>query len=237
MDSTIRAVAYSRTSTDMQTTEQQINAIRDYASKSGMEIVEWFSDPDVSGAIPALEREGFKRLLEFIEQNRISTIIVYAIDRLGRSFMDIFKTLSELDKRGITVVSVRDNFLRTLDPNIRRLVLAVLAWASEYEVKLTRERVRLAMKRSEVQEKLNKIRKVDKVYEETKQLVKQLYGQGWSLRKIAKTVNLSVYAVRKLLISEGVLEPGKYSCPRCGHKLSWDDIEATYKCRACGYKK
>ena len=236
MEVRIKAVAYSRTSTDLQTTEQQVNAIKEYADKSGIEIVAWFSDPDVSGAIPALEREGFKKLLDYIEQNKISTIIVYAIDRLGRSFMDIFKTLSELDKKGITVVSIRDSFLQTLDPNIRRLVLAVLAWASEYEVKLTRERVRLAMKRNEVQEKLDKIRKVDKIYAETKQLIKQLYSQGWSLRKIAKTVNLSVYAVRKILINEGVLEPGRYSCPRCGHKLIWDDIESTYKCRSCGYK-
>jgi len=236
MKSGIKAVAYSRTSTDLQTTEQQINAIKEYADKSGIEIVAWFSDPDVSGAIPALEREGFKRLLDYIEQNNISTIIVYAIDRLGRSFMDIFKTLSELDKKGITVISIRDSFLQTLDPNIRRLVLAVLAWASEYEVKLTRERVRLAMRRNEVQEKLNKIRKVNKIYDETKQLIKQLYTQGWSLRKVAKTVNLSVYAVRKILINEGILELGKYSCPRCGHRLAWDDIESAHKCRSCGYK-
>ncbi|MDH5816414.1 MAG: recombinase family protein [Candidatus Nezhaarchaeota archaeon] len=236
MSGSIKAVAYSRTSTDMQTTEQQINAIRDYAAKSGIEIVEWFSDPDVSGAIPALERDGFKKLLNFIEQNKISTIIIYAIDRLGRSFMDIFKTLSELDKKEITVVSVRDSFLQTLDPNIRRLVLAVLAWASEYEVKLTRERVRLAMRRREVQEKLEKVRKVTKIYDETRQLIKSLYAQGWSLRKIAKAVNLSLYAVRKVLMQEGVIEPGRYSCPRCGHKLSWDDIENAYRCRACGYK-
>jgi len=232
----MRAVAYSRTSTDLQTTEQQISAIKEYAAKMGMEILEWFSDPDVSGAIPALEREGFKKLLEYVEQNEVSTIVVYAIDRLGRSFMDIFKTLSELDKRGITVVSVRDSFLQTLDPNIRRLVLAVLAWASEYEVKLTRERVRLAMMRREVQEKLEKVRKVNKIYDETKQLIKTLYAQGWSLRKIAKTVNLSVYAVRKVLMSESVIEPGKYSCPRCGHRLSWDDIENAYKCRSCGFR-
>jgi len=236
MSGPMKAVAYSRTSTDMQTTEQQINAIKEYAVKMGMEILEWFGDPDVSGAIPALERDGFKKLLDYVERNKVSTIVVYAIDRLGRSFMDIFKTLSELDKRGITVVSVRDSFLQTLDPNIRRLVLAVLAWASEYEVKLTRERVRLAMKRREVQEKLEKVRKVDKIYEETRQLIKALYSQGWSLRKIAKTVNLSVYAVRKVLMSEGVIEPGRYSCPRCGHKLNWDDIENAYKCRSCGFR-
>ena len=232
----VKAVAYSRTSTDMQTTEQQINTISEYAKRAGLDIVAWFSDPDVSGAIPALEREGFKELLDFIEKNGISTIVVYAIDRLGRSFTDIFKTLSELDKKGITIVSIRDSFLQTLDPNIRRLVLAVLAWASEYEVKLTRERVRLAMRRSEVQAKLDKVRKVNKIYEETRSLIKALYSQGWSLRRIAKTVNLSLYAVRKVLIDEGVLEPGKYSCPRCGHKLVWDDIESTYKCRSCGYK-
>ncbi|RLF22160.1 MAG: resolvase, partial [Thermoprotei archaeon] len=103
----VKAVAYSRTSTDMQTTEQQINTISEYAKRAGLDIVAWFSDPDVSGAIPALEREGFKELLDFIEKNGISTIVVYAIDRLGRSFTDIFKTLSELDKKGITILSIR----------------------------------------------------------------------------------------------------------------------------------
>ncbi|MCS7139353.1 MAG: recombinase family protein [Candidatus Nezhaarchaeota archaeon] len=231
-----KAVAYSRTSTDMQTTEQQVNAIKEYAESRGIEIVAWFSDPDVSGATPAFEREGFKGLLDYAERNGVSTVIVYAIDRLGRSFTDIFKTLSELDRRGMMVISIRDNFLQTLDPNIRRLVLAVLAWASEYEVKLTRERVRLSMRRREVQEKLDKIRKIDKVHDETKKLIKQLYSQGWSLRAVARAVNLSMYAVRKVLINEGVLIPAKHSCPRCGHKLRWDDIEGAYKCRSCGYK-
>lgn len=231
----MKGAAYLRVSTELQGTEDQRRAIEDFASRNGIEIIGWFQDPDVSGAVPAFEREGFREMLNYMARGNVKAIVVYALDRLGRSFTDIFRTLNELDKYGITVFSVRDSFLQTLDQSIRKLVLAVLAWASEYEVKLIRERVRLAMRREEVQTKLNLIRKVSKISSESRKLIVSLYSQGWSLRRIAKALNLTLYSVRKVLVEEGVIEPN--GCPRCSHKLFWDDIDNTYKCRNCGYRK
>lgn len=231
----MNGVAYLRVSTEFQGTEDQRRAIEEFASKNNIEITKWFQDPDVSGAIPAFERGGFKEMLDYVAKENVKTIVVYALDRLGRSFTDIFRTLNELDKQGITVFSVRDSFLQTLDQSIRKLILAVLAWASEYEVKLIRERVRLAMKRREVQNKLNIIRRVSKISSESRRLIVNLYGQGWSLRKIAKALNLTLYTVRKILVEEDIIKSN--GCPRCGHRLLWDDIDNAYKCRNCGYRK
>lgn len=231
----MNGVAYLRVSTELQGTEDQRRAIEEFASRNSIEITRWFQDPDVSGAIPAFEREGFREMLDYIARENVKAIVVYALDRLGRSFTDIFRTLNELDRQGITVFSVRDSFLQTLDQSIRRLVLAVLAWASEYEVKLIRERVRLAMRRREVQDKLNMIRKVSKISGESRSLIVSLYGQGWSLRRIAKALNLTLYAVRKVLVEEDVIKSN--GCPRCSHRLLWDDIDNAYKCRNCGYRK
>jgi len=59
---------------------------------------------------------------------------------LGRTMLDTMNTVLELENRGVKVITVKEEFLQTLDPNIRRLVLSILAWVAEYERKRIRER-------------------------------------------------------------------------------------------------
>jgi len=229
------AVAYLRVSTEDQSVEQQMAAIERFAKSRGLKLVRIFADEAVSGTTHALEREKFVECLEFMERSEVRLLIIYSLDRLGRNFTDIFRTLDELTRRGVIVLSVRDSFLQHMDPTIRKIVVALLAWASEMEVKMIRERIRLAMSRSDVREKLARRRVA--VPEETKELIASLYKSGHSVKRIAKMVNLSEYAVRKVLIERGLLELGERTCPRCLHKLEWDEIEGRFRCRNCGFLK
>lgn len=90
-----------------------------------------------SGSRAAVERPGMKRLLEHAVEG--DTVVVWRVDRLGRSLIDVLNTVNLLRERGIHVWSVSDG----IDPatSTGRLMLNMLATLAEYEGELIVERV------------------------------------------------------------------------------------------------
>src|SRR5260370_10792935 len=86
----IKAVGYIRTSSaknvgpDKDSDKRQRVAVERYAKRAGLEIVDWFYDPAVSGADPIETRPGFSALLARIANNGVRTIIVETASRFAR---------------------------------------------------------------------------------------------------------------------------------------------------------
>ena len=87
-------IGYVRVSTSDQNVENQKKQIAD----AGYSVTRWFSDEAVSGAIKAGERPGFAELLNYVREG--DTLIVIAIDRLGRNTIDVLSMagLASLEK-------------------------------------------------------------------------------------------------------------------------------------------
>lgn len=119
-------LAYTRVSSDGQSVEAQRHAIgqRYNVSDDG-----WFTDEATSGTTKALERAGFKALFTFARKG--DTVIVAAIDRLGRNTIDVLETVEALVKKGVTVVSLREGF--DLSTPTGKLMLTLLAGVAELE--------------------------------------------------------------------------------------------------------
>ena len=136
----MRAVAYVRVSTKEQDEGNQRQAIEEFARARNIDIVGWFVDKGVSGSKKFIEREGARALIQYISMNNVDAVIVFAIDRLGRNMEDTVNTIRELEDKGIRVISVKEDFLQTMDPNIRKLILSILSWVAEFERQRIRER-------------------------------------------------------------------------------------------------
>ncbi|MBF8730866.1 recombinase family protein [Pseudomonas guariconensis] len=117
-------IAYVRVSTDDQTTEAQRHAI-----SQRFNVNEWFSDEATSGATKALQREGFKALHAYARKG--DTVVVAAIDRLGRDTIDVVETVEALKAKGVTVVSMREGF--DLSSPVGKAMLTMLAAVAELE--------------------------------------------------------------------------------------------------------
>lgn len=117
-------IAYVRVSTDDQTTEAQKHTISERYNVS-----EWFSDMATSGATKAKDREGFKALYGYVRKG--DTVVVSAIDRLGRDTIDILETVETLKQKGVTVVSMREGF--DLSSPVGKAMLTMLAAVAELE--------------------------------------------------------------------------------------------------------
>jgi len=128
----MRQIGYSRVSTASQDAQLQLDALVD----AGVQKRDVFADV-TSGSKTAIERPEMTKLLEFAETG--DTVIVWRIDRLGRSLIDVLNTVELLRGRGIHVRSLSDG----IDPatSTGRLMLHLLATLAEYERELIVERV------------------------------------------------------------------------------------------------
>lgn len=118
----MRHLGYTRVSTATQDAQLQLDALRD----AGVQRRDVFSDV-TSGSRTAIERPGMKRLLDYVEEG--DTVVVWRIDRLGRSLIDVLNTVNLLREQGVKVRSLSDG----IDPETTsgRLMLGMLATLAE----------------------------------------------------------------------------------------------------------
>lgn len=126
-----QTIGYARVSTTQQTLDQQLDALE----QAGVERV--FSDR-MSGTRD--DRPGLRELLSYARPG--DTIVVIALDRLGRSLSGVIRTIEELQKRGITLRSLREGVDYSTPTG--RMMAAMFAALAEYERELIRERAAAA---------------------------------------------------------------------------------------------
>lgn len=121
-------VAYYRVSTLDQSIEAQREAL-------GGGFDEEYTDEGVSGGTLAADRPGFSQLLAHVRKG--DTLVVYAIDRLGRDALDVQATVKRLLGQGV-IVDVRG--LGPISGDAGKLIVAVLAQMAEIERNRIKER-------------------------------------------------------------------------------------------------
>lgn len=134
-------IGYVRVSTSDQTVENQKQQIND----AGYSVNRWFSDEAVSGAVKASERSGFRELLSYVREG--DTLIVIAIDRLGRNTIDVLSTVEMLQMKGVKVVSLREGF--DLSTPVGKAMLTMMAGLASLEKDLISERRTAGIKRAQ----------------------------------------------------------------------------------------
>ena len=88
-----RAAIYVRVSTDKQTIENQVAALHQVAERRGWEVVEQYHDAGISGSKGRDKRPGLDQMLNDAQRRKFDVIMSWAIDRLGRSLIDLLGTI------------------------------------------------------------------------------------------------------------------------------------------------
>lgn len=186
--------AYLRVSTTDQTTEQQLKQILDagYSVESDRVYVEH----GVSGKVPALQREQFKRLHDRLSAQ--DSIIVAKLDRLGRDTLDVISTIEKLTEMGVSVAVLG---LGVLDQSPQsRLTLTMLAAISQFERELISERTKAKLSQLKAEGgKLGRPVKIDD--EALRERAESLFSQGLSWRKVASELGVALSTLQRLMKS------------------------------------
>ncbi|MEM4889620.1 MAG: recombinase family protein [Thermosphaera sp.] len=148
-----KALGYARVSVESENIDNQILEIEKFAEAQGLELVEIFKDIGVSGSRPALEREGFKKLLEASRLLNVKTIIVYDLTRLGRDLFDLVNTYKALLEQGFDVLFIKHPELNArpgsaVSEALRKALLTMLGIVSELERAFIVERTRAGLERA-----------------------------------------------------------------------------------------
>src|SRR5664279_3564262 len=132
-----RAGLYARVSTnDQQTLPMQSCALREYAARRGWTVAMQVREVG-SGAV---KREAREKLLEAARRREIDVVLVWRLDRWGRSVTDLLATLQELEHIGVGFVSLTEAL--DLTTPVGRAMAALLAVFAAFEREILGERVR-----------------------------------------------------------------------------------------------
>lgn len=197
--------AYLRVSTDRQSTASQRPEIDNWlAVNSGKSEVQRFED---SASGRTFERPGWKALQAALEGGQVSTLVVWRVDRLGRTAAGLTRLFALLADKGVNLVSIKDG-LDLVTP-AGRLMANVLASVAEFENEIRRERIIAGQAKARAEGKRiggSKPGRRIKVTEDVERSVVKLFKAGESKATIARTVGLSRPTVYRVLRNHGLLE-------------------------------
>jgi DNA invertase Pin-like site-specific DNA recombinase len=126
---------YCRVSTKDQSHASQLPDLERWAEAHGAP-VEWFKDTFTG---KTMNRPGMDRLIEGLRAGRLERIVVWRLDRLGRTTKGLCQLFDELTERKVDLVSLKDGF--SLASPAGRLHARILASVAEYETEIRAERV------------------------------------------------------------------------------------------------
>jgi putative DNA-invertase from lambdoid prophage Rac len=186
-----RVGLYARVSThDQQTLPLQLRAMREYAAKRGRTIAVQVKEVG-SGAA---ERELRENLLAAARRREIDVVLVWRLDRWGRSLVDLVVTLKELAELGVSFVSLTEALDLTTPTG--RAMAGLLSVFAEFEHEILRERIRAGIAEARLKGKrfgrpLTAAKKTGEI--------RKLYRAGVSKAEIARRLSIGRTSVRRIL--------------------------------------
>jgi DNA invertase Pin-like site-specific DNA recombinase len=201
----MKVAIYARVSTAEQNCDLQIREVTAYVGNLGWEIVEIYQDV-MSGATAV--RPGLSRLLEDARLRKFDCVLVWKLDRFGRSLVDCLNHIRILEEYRIRFVAVTQALDTDQQNPASRFLLHVLG-AAEFERQLIRERSVAGQRRYREQHKAGyahsrsgknlAIGRPKRVIDRRR--VRELRDGGMKWSAIAKKLGVSIATVRRAYIS------------------------------------
>src|SRR5215470_14227178 len=190
---TKRAAIYVRVSTDKQTIENQLRELHRIAERRGWEIVQEYRDAGISGVKGREDRPGLDEMLKDAQRRRFDVVMAWAIDRLGRSLIDLLGTIQTLEACGVDLY-LDQQAIDTTTP-AGKLMFQITGAFAEFERSMIRQRVRAGLKRAvEKGSQLGRPR-IDPAME--KHIQAHLRG-GKGMRKVARECGVGTGTVQRV---------------------------------------
>jgi DNA invertase Pin-like site-specific DNA recombinase len=188
-----RAAIYVRVSTDKQTIENQVAALRQIAERRGWNVVEQYHDAGISGAKGRDGRPGLDQMLKDASRRKFDVIMSWAIDRLGRSLIDLLGTIQTLEASGVDLY-LDQQAIDTTTPAGKPMFQVCGAFA-EFERSMIRQRVNAGLKRAVAQGKQLGRPRIDDAVERRIQAQLRL-GKG--ILKVARELGVGSGTVQRI---------------------------------------
>ena len=137
---------YVRVSTQTQTTENQIQALREVAERSGYEIVKIYSDDGISGSKGREDRPALNQMMKDAVNRQFEMVMCWSIDRLGRSITNLIEIMNELNELKIDMFFSQQSI--DTQTSSGRMIFGIFSSLASFEREMIRERVMAGLDRA-----------------------------------------------------------------------------------------
>ena len=190
-----RAGMYLRVSTHDQNTSNQRRELERVAEQRGWEVVRTYEDQGVSGAKGRDLRPGFDRLCRDAARGRLEVVMVWAIDRLGRSLSHVAVCLDELRSQNVATYIHQQGVDGTTPSG--KAMLGMAAVFAEFERDMLRERIAAGISRARAEGRhLGRPRTITREIELS---IVARRSERQSIRRIARELGVGVGTVQRAI--------------------------------------
>lgn len=189
---------YARVSSKAQDTKSQEPDLKRYASGVGGADVAWYADTFTG---KSMDRPGWNRLMDDVRAGRVSRVVCWRLDRLGRTARGLTALFDELTERRVGLVSLKDGI--DLATPAGRMIANVLASIAQFETEVRAERVRAGQAAARAEGRTwggSKAGRMVKVTAEQVTTIRRMKAEGAKVAAIARATGLTrptVYAYLK----------------------------------------
>ncbi len=192
-DRPLSCALYARVSTTDQNCDLQLRELRQYVQARGWTVAKEYVDTGWSGA--KASRPQFDLLMRDARKRSFDAVLVWKLDRWGRSVSHLFGSLDELVSLGVRWIAVTQNIDTDQSNPMAKFMLGIIALVAEFEREMIRERVRAGM--SAAQHRGKRMGRPRAVFDRTRAV--ELRKQGKSIREIATALSVGRGTVERLI--------------------------------------
>ncbi len=167
--------------------------LRTIAERRGWQVTEVYTDHGISGAKGRGQRPGLDKLLQDATRHKFDVVMAWAIDRLGRSLIDLLGTIQHLEACGVDLF-LEQQAIDTTTP-AGRLMFQVCGAFAEFERSMIRQRVKLGLKRAVAQGKRLGRPSIDRDLERR---AERELRKGTGIMKVAAKLGLGTGTVHRI---------------------------------------
>jgi putative DNA-invertase from lambdoid prophage Rac len=191
--SILNAAIYARVSTQDQNCEMQVRELGEYVVRRGWQVSAEYIDTGWSGA--KASRPELDRLMKDAALRRFDAVLVWKLDRFGRSVRNCLDGIENLRAHGVRFLAVSQSIDTDESNPTARLLLHILASVAEFERELIRERVRAGIKSAKHKGKQLGRKRV--VFDRSR--AEEMHQAGATVREIAIALQVGRGTVQRFL--------------------------------------
>ena len=192
----VKAAIYARVSTVDQKCEMQLRELREYCGRRDWQIAGDYVDIGWSGT--KASRPELDRLMRHAVEHRFDCVVVWKLDRFGRSVLNLVESLNRLASAGVRFIATTQSIDTDESNPTSKLLLYILAAVAEFEREMIRERAVAGLANARHRGKQLGRRKL--LFDRDRAL--NLHRDGKSIREIANAMKVNRGTLHRFLLTQ-----------------------------------
>jgi len=191
----MKVALYARVSDRSQNPQNQINELREVASRNGWNIVKEYVDHGISGAKGRSDRPDFDAMIKSAMRKEVDLVLFWAVDRASRNLTDLVQMMDDLNSKNVGMY-FHQQAIDTSTPSGKAMIQMAGVFAS-FERSMLRERILASHARARAEGKT--IGRPSMLNDGLISSVKFMREKGLGIKRIAKELGIGVGTVYKAI--------------------------------------